>query len=306
MIFILGIERSATTWISSILDCHPRSEVLMEPLSGFNSRFLAWPSSRFSRIAEPEAKAAYFRREFKALRRHRHLLLTRFSNARFAWQFDLGLAELLVRKQRAPAPVNDFYELNFHRRGLPDAIAKEPPLQTVIKELRLNFNADLLPRIDDSARVVVAIREMASCVRSMQRQLQAGNLVDLQRDLQEEYGQVDLNVLADYWLRSYAALMQSLQAQDVPFTMVSHTELLHDARGRIGQLLAFLQWAPSPAVDRYIEASDRRGSGKHDTRRRRSEQLKQMEDDRAAIYPQIRAKAEEALRHPELKPHVRL
>jgi hypothetical protein len=296
MIFILGIERSATTWVANILDHHPKTDVYMEPLSGFNSRFEQWPA-RFTESQEIEEKARYFKKEFEALKEHHRFLFTLFSKSPAAWRRDLKWADFLIRKKLATDAVNDFYELNFHRKSREIQVDKNPPLQTVIKEVRLNFKADLIPYLDEQAKVLVTIREMASCVRSVMEQIKQGNLVELERDLNQRYGAISAQTICDYWFESYSSLIETLQNQSVSHRIVSHTDLLKNTAQTVDDMLAFLGLDISPGVREYLCQSNQPGSGRHSTRRSRTELLGRMQEDQNAIYPQMEEQLEKIRNH---------
>ena len=201
MIFILGIERSATTWVANIVDHHPATEVYIEPLSCFTSRFKKWPG-RFVYLENFDNKSAYFKKQFALIAKNKHLFCTRFSNSREAWAIDLYLSDILVRKNMAGNRIKDFNELNFHRKDQRFFVKKEPPLHTVIKEVRLNFNAGLIAAIDAEAKVLIPIREMASCVRSILSQLEQGHLVELKKQLVQKYDTISPQTIARYWYDS--------------------------------------------------------------------------------------------------------
>lgn len=286
MIYILGTERSASTWVANILDHHPQMDVYMEPLSSFNSRFKNWPN-RFERIDDIEQKADEFKIEFDIQRKHNRFFLTRFSDSSKAWQTDLRLAHFLVRKKLAPDPVRDFVELNFHRKNRQLAVKKKKPLQTVIKEVRLNFNVALISALDASPKVIVTIREMASCVNSMMKFIGQGQLVDLKKDLEMEYGKADFKILCRYWFESYSALLETLRNQKIPYEIVSHTELLKNSIVGSEKIFRFLDVLYAPQVKKYLESSDKAIEGIHSTSRNRKELLQQIQDDRKHIYSLI-------------------
>src|SRR5699024_11374203 len=107
MIFVLGIERSATTWVSNILDMHPGTELFMEPLSANISGFKDWPN-RFKKIQDLSDKAHYFREEFEQLKKRKRFLLTRISDTNLAWNTE----KMDGRKRGNNTPnANDYLKL---------------------------------------------------------------------------------------------------------------------------------------------------------------------------------------------------
>lgn len=303
MIFILGIERSATTWVASILDHHPKTDVYMEPLSNFISGFEQWPD-RFTKLDDLPERADYFNEQFAVLKNHRRFLLSRFSDSPTSWQFDLKAAEFLTQKKLATSATRDFLELNYHRKEGKMSVKKEPPLQTVIKELRLNFNAGLIPELDDSTKVLVTVREMASCVRSILQQFKQGNLVELKGDLIKKYGDISLPIVCRYWRESYAALFKTLSNKQISHQIVSHTDLLKSANQTVSKFLAFLDLDMTPGIQEFLAYSNQSGSGKHDTKRSREALLTQMQEDRELIYPKVGRELEQVEAHPILKNYI--
>ena len=303
MIFVLGIERSATTWVANILDHHPATEVFMEPLSSFTSGFKKWPD-RFTNLEEFESIASYFKEELKLVSKNKHLFYTRFSDSKQAWAIDLYLSDILVRKKLASNKIRDFLELNFHRKGQDFFVTKQPPLQTVIKELRLNFNAGLIGAIDVEAKILISIREAASCIRSILSQLEQGNLVELKKLLRQKYGSISPQTICRYWFESYSCLLKDVQKYDMEFEVVSHTELLESPRKTVEEFLQFLGLNITPSVINFLEYSDQAGAGKHSTKRSRDELIEQMQKDREMIYPNIGHELTAIKSHPILKNFV--
>lgn len=304
MIYILGIERSATTWTANILDHHPQLDVYMEPLSDFNARFKDWPN-RFSKLQNPEERTHEFRKEFEILKRHRRLFLTRLTDSPQTWRSDLKLAQLLARKKLAPGFVKDFLETNFHRKGRTISLTKQEPAQIVIKELRLNFNASLIPLIDNKPKVVVLIRDMASNVRSVMTYMDQGYLTELKSDLEKHYGKIDPKILCTYWIESYNELITTLQHHKIPYKITSHTDLLEKPGEATKKIFHFLNLPVAETVSKYLEISDDSSRGVHSTNRNRENLLKQIKKDQNYIYPLVEEELKKIKQHPFLKQYIR-
>src|SRR5699024_7018333 len=238
MVFILGIERSATTWVANIVDCHPQAEVFMEPLSRYTSGFKAWPD-RFVRIDDSERMATMFASEFEKLKKHKRFFFSRWFNQPWAWRVDFSLADA-ARKKIQVNRVEDFLELNFHRRSEVFFLPKEPTPDTVIKELRLNFNASIIRQLDKASTIIMVVRDMASNICSMQKQLDEGNLVELKQALFNRYGTIDYESLCNYWWESYRSLLHSLDQLGMNYLIIDHTDLLTDTKTTVEQLFQFM------------------------------------------------------------------
>lgn len=305
MIFIAGIERSASTWVSNLLESHPDTEVFMEPLSVFTTRFQKWPN-RFEVIDDPDEKASYFRSELSVLKGRKRWLLTRLSEQSAAWNIDLTLAEFLVRKNLASDHLTDFFELNFHRKDSYQWFPKSDSGRVdVVKTLRMNFNPLLFERIDPASKVIITVRDMASNVRSILKQMEQGNLSELETVLAEKYGSVNVNTVFRYWRDSYNSLFSYTDSAATEIYIFDHTEMLFNPEKIVHELMEFTGLKKSRSVQSYLEASNRSGQGIHNTNRSHSKLLNQIEQDKEYIYPRIDESLLSTDLHPQLEKRIR-
>lgn len=300
MIFILGIERSATTWLSNLIDAHPSTNVFVEPMSDFTARFKKWPD-RFEQIEDLEQRANYFLSEMDIIRKHKKWLFTQWSQSKNAWQFDLWLSNYLVRKGIAGESARDFSEINFHRKG-EAPITKDRVLTTeVIKELRLNFNARLIPHLGSGNKVLVSVRDFAANIQSIIKQIKQGNLSELHSLLLNYYGSVDEKTAYRYWLESYNTLIGDLEEADIPHIIANHNELLKNPEHTIEQLSDFIGLEHPQAILDYLRSTDTSGQGLHNTNRQHSKLLEQSRLAREEILPKLEGIFEIDELHPELR-----
>jgi hypothetical protein len=255
-------------------------------------------------VENHEELARYFDQEFEKLKKHRRFLLSRFSDSAKAWRIDLRWAKKIARKWEASTAASDFLELNFHRKNRRFSVEKQEPPQTVIKELRLNFNAGLISKLEQQGNIIVVIREMASCVRSILGQMNKGNLIELKKDLAQQYGEITPQTLCSYWVDSYSALLRDLQSDSTSFKLVAHTDLLYRTDATVKDMLSFLNLELHPTVNHYLSWSDQSGAGKHNTMRNRQQLMKQMQEDRKKIHPEVETQLQEIRKHPVLKKFV--
>lgn len=300
MVFVLGIERSATTWVSNILDMHPATELYMEPLSQNTSRFEKWPD-RFTKIENPAEQARYFREEFGYLKDRKRLLFSRMSDANWAWKADMKIGQKLW----AFSPfARDFFELNFHRRQTSGYPAKsENPLQ-VIKEVRLNFNSPLIKQIESNAQVVIILRNYAATVQSIEKQIKRGNLKELSQLLRDKYGNTNIETIFDYWAQSYNTLLHDIDAIKLDYLLIHHEDLITTDRESTANLLDFLGLYSASSVYEYLNASNKSGSGKHNTNRSHAEILEQNRQAERTLYPQLADRITNTEFHPALQDSV--
>lgn len=297
MVFVLGIERSATTWASNILDMHPATELYMEPLSQNISRFKNWPD-RFTNIEDPAEKARYFRSEFTHLKNRKKLLFSRIKDADWAWKSDMKIAQ---KFWRILPFARDFFELNFHRRdpsGYPSK--SKNPLQ-IIKEVRLNFNVPVIRKIDRDARVIVILRNYAATTQSIQKQIKKGNLKELSRLLQGRYGNTDTEAIFDYWAQSYNSLLYDLDTEKIDYLLIQHSDLITSGKETVQSIFDFLGLDLTPSVYEYLDVSNKRGSGKHSTNRSHAEILEENRKAERTLYPQLAERIAKVELHPALQ-----
>src|SRR5699024_7242617 len=232
MVFVLGIERSATTWVSNILDMHPGTELFMEPLSTNISCFSDWPN-RFKKIEDLSGKARYFREEFEQLKKRKRFLLTRISDANLAWNADM----MAARKCWKISPrARDFFELNFHRLKGWEYPSKSANPIPVIKELRLNYNTELIPKISPTAKVIVILRNYAGNIRSIEHQFKQENLQELAELLRAKYGNTDVTAIFDYWATSYNTPLNALEKNGTEFMILQQEELIRSGKKYANEL----------------------------------------------------------------------
>lgn len=300
MVFVLGIERSSSTWISNILDMHPGTEVYMEPLSENTSRFAHWPV-RFVKMDDLPSKARYFREEFEQLKKRKRFMFSRLFDKGLAWKIDIMLAR---RLWGISGRARDFFELNFHRAEVKRFPPKSQKTETVIKELRLNFNAALIPHIDRDAKVIVILRNFASNIRSIEHQIEAGNLKGLAAILKKRYGNADIHAIFDYWATSYNTLLSDLDEHNVDYLLVKQEELIRREKPTIEGLLEFLDLQPAETLYDYVSASNKSGEGKHTTNRDHEAILEKDRQAEKELRPMLEEQISGMDLHPLLKKHI--
>ncbi|NGP89792.1 sulfotransferase [Fodinibius halophilus] len=300
MVFILGIERSATTWVSNILDMHSGTELYMEPLSERTSRFKQWPN-RFTKIEDLPGRAQYFQEEFTYLRERNKFFFSRLSDADLAWQLDFLIAEKLWR---ALPLARDFFELNFNRKGTREYPSKRISTVDIIKEVRLNFNTSILKYIHPNIKVVVVLRNYAANVQSVARQISKGNLSELAELLQNHFHDINEQTIFDYWANSYNHLLKDLDEEKISYFVLRQKDLIQSGEETIDDLLSFLELSPEPSVYNYISRSNVSGAGKHNTKRSHNKILEQNSQAQNKLYPKIAEQIDTTDWHPVLHKEI--
>lgn len=300
MIFILGIERSATTWLSNLFEAHPKTMVYVEPLSRLTGQFENWPD-RFSKISDKENMAEYFLDEFENIRNHKTWLLTKFFSVPLAWKFDLWFSNFLVRKNLAVTAARDFSEINFHRKNQLYVKKSDFIEHEIVKELRLNFNADIIKYIDGDARVLVIVRNVFANIDSIIQNMKKGNLQELKESLLRHYGEINLEVVYKYWRDSYNSLLNTLDKSEMAYMVVNHTDLLKNPKEEVKQLADFAGLEDYSSLVEFVSSSNTKGEGIHNTNRNHRALLKRNREAERNILPHIQELIEKDSLHPKLR-----
>ena len=279
--FILGCERSGTTWLANMVDSHPRTMLFMEPFAPFARLFPSIPN-RNVYVARPDERSiAAVRAGFTSLEHHKYPLLYRPGRPRLARRLDdavMGLGDLVARGvgRHSPPLVGRARLLNLHLRELPlSQHPRKAPEATLLvtKELRLNFKVRLLAEAFPDARFVAVIRDPAAEIASIMRFRSRGGLRELASALKSFFGLVaNEPALARYqelvkdadseqcrerslliwWAVNYDRLLRDLSEVGAESMVVRHEELAA-APGAVAQdILAFLGLPTDRAVERFV------------------------------------------------------
>lgn len=297
MVFVLGVERSATTWVSNILDMHPGTEVYMEPLSINISVLRDWPN-RFNKIENSSEKARYFLEELNIIKDRKKFLLGLISDADWAWKIDMNMGK---KFWNISSRARDFFELNFHRRGVTGYPPKSKNPLLVFKELRLNYNAPLIKKIDPDAKVVVVVRNYAANVKSIAKQIERGNLLELAALLEKRYGGTSLKNIFDYWSSSYNTLLNDLDDEGINYLLVKQEDLIKSGDETVNQLFNFVSLTPVSSVYNYLEASNTAGNGKHSTNRNHNDIIEENKRAEKELNPVLAEQIKSIEWHPSLR-----
>ncbi|WP_251923645.1 sulfotransferase domain-containing protein [Salinibacter ruber] len=278
--FVLGVERSATTWISNILEAHPRTCVYMEPLGSHVSGFDCWPE-RFSRVQGMNHWAQYFQDEFARLKRRNRFLLTRYLDGEVVWEMDDLLASLADQYLNSSLG-KDFRGLNFHRLNNDFVFSSPECSLSIVKEVRLNYNPEIIRYINNDAKVIVVVRGYGAVVESIYKHFRKGNLVDLKSEMKKYRKKITRRAIFKYWYESYNTLLNRLDKDNVEYKVIKHKEILKKSKN-IEEVLRWLGMDGSGKVKEYIEKSNRKGRGKHSTCRDASHLLEKAQKSKMRI-----------------------
>ncbi len=280
-VFLLGCERSGSTWLANIFDSHPDVELWMEPFADYAGLFPGVPDRNgWLGEATPALEAA-LHEGYARLPGLKYPLLHRPGGALQLRRIEQALLcsarRWLRRGLRMNLAALERYEL-LQLNALETPVAQLTRKQAapgcrVTKELRLNFKVGLLRGCFPEARFVVAMRHPGAQVASILSWMERGRLGELTRALTPFEARVREQKrlapfakalaglpsagtregrLAAWWAINYSVLLGDLEAGGVEHRVVHHEKLSEATATEVSGLLAFAGLAPNAAVDRYL------------------------------------------------------
>jgi hypothetical protein len=340
-VFILGCERSGSTWLGNILDAHAGVEFWMEPFAPYAKIFPGFPDRNIHVARPEEGDCAIIRARWPRLTRYKYPLLRRHDRALSLRAVDQLLGGAIVaasNRLRIPTPavINRYQLLNLNRSEIPirSQTRKAGAVELVaVKELRLNFKAAVLREVFPASRCLVTIRHPGAQLLSILERFATGSLRELFASLEGFFTAAahqarfasfheELRLLpasssmADrlilWWLINYNTLLEDLDARGLPWKLVPHEGLCADPRGVVQEVFAFADLRVDDGVRRYLEFSTtgaQRSASPLDTVRRSREYSKSRIDQAS---PEIMESVQRTLRscvagdtlHPSLRRYL--
>ena len=282
VIFILGTQRSGTTWLANIFDSHPECLHYYEPFAPAYKLFPYFPHE-FRRVTPPaEALATWLRTDLPRLELHRSKLFDpiHFTHRQFeleAWL--MGKLETMCRRLHlTPLRFAAQYNLlHLNRLGQrPLAYFPKSEIRIIaIKEVRLYFKVPFLADAIAQARFIHVVRHPAAVVSSMEHQMSQGRLIEIKahigRFVAEVRAQDGLaqhasvlararegnrtDALAAYWRVANEQLERDLSAIPQRSLSIVYEGLATDPLARTTDMLAWSGLTMAPATDAYVRAS---------------------------------------------------
>ena len=283
LLFVLGTQRSGTTWLANIFDSHPDCLHFYEPFAPAYGIFPYFPSEFI--YVEPPAPglAARVRHDLPRLVEKRSRLFDPVHASRRQFETEawlMGQIETWGRRSRlgAPAFASQFNLLHLNRIGQhPVAyFEKSDHIRlTAIKEVRLYFKLPFLAYTFPDARFVHVIRHPAAVVQSMMNFLQRGRLVEIRDQIEHftttvgaqdrfaayrpllarvERGSLP-EKLAAYWRVANETLASDVAAAGARALPLVYERLASDPIERVSDLFRWCGLPESAATDAYVRGS---------------------------------------------------
>jgi hypothetical protein len=284
LIFILGCERSGSTWLLNILDAHPSTLFFMEPFADYLAIFPEFPHRNFYLERSYEELEEIVRRKLNSLERLKYPFLYRPGRPTCLLTLEKACLRGWRRMRTRPFAEEPLFlqrynslSLNTHRTNSGLAVRKQFTERRVtgIKELRINFKIPFFARLYPSAKYLVTIREPGAQICSIVERMQRGSLGELRRSLltlkyhlraNERFakywdvaaGWETLDIkhqLALWWLINYEVLIGDLRAYGLDFQIVGNEDLSESPRERAADIFRFCDLEMTETVSDYITRS---------------------------------------------------
>jgi hypothetical protein len=283
LLFVLGTQRSGTTWLANIFDSHPDCLHFYEPFAPAYGIFPYFPNEFV--YVEPPAPglAARVRHDLPRLVEKRSRLFDPIHASRRQFETEawlMGQIETWGRRSRlgAPAFASQFNLLHLNRIGQhPVAyFAKSEHIRlTAIKEVRLYFKLPFLAATFPDARFVHVMRHPAAVVNSMMNFLKRGRLVEIRDQIEHFTGTVGAqdrfesyrpllsrvergslpDKLAAYWRVANETLAADVAAAGARALPLVYERLASDPLERVAELFRWCGLSGAEATDAYVRES---------------------------------------------------
>ena len=276
--FILGCERSGSTWLSNVLDAHPGIEFFMEPFADYADLFPGLPSRNIHLNHENDALAKVVSEDWEHLQRVKYTLFYNRKRNLYWKKIDRlvisGLQIIGLSKR-----IKQFQLLNMNLNNVPikwQSKKTAMPTLTVTKELRLNFKVGLIQRVFPQAKFIIIARHPGAQVASIMKLFQRGHLGELRKSLHSLYGDLrkskykvkylayfkelggdpDMReLLLLWWLINYETLIEDCKRYGVDYKVVFNEDLSTYPAEHYQEILSFIGLDFHPAVRAYLAHS---------------------------------------------------
>ncbi len=283
LLFILGTQRSGTTWLSNIFDSHPDCLHFYEPFAPAYGLFPYFPEE-FQFVEPPSPYLAErLRADVPALVAKRSRLFDPVHASRREFLFEarvMGALEALNRylKSEHLQFAAQFNLLHLNRIGQ-EPFAWFEKSETIrlraIKDVRLYFKVLLLADVFPDARFLHVLRHPAAVLSSMDRYLKQGRLVEIRDNIHlfadtvreqrrfESYDGLLARVqagplhekLAAYWRIANESIEEQFGALGDRARTIVYEDLATDPLARVSEILSWCGLAMAPATDAYVRRS---------------------------------------------------
>jgi len=282
--FVLGCERSGSTWLSNVLDAHSDVEFYMEPFADYANLFPGLAGRNIYMDHCSNGVANILVEGYKRLPCNKYLFFYSRERSLYWKSIDSFIANLLVRIGRWKhlkilSRTNQFNLLNLNLKNVPIKwqVKKNGPFEVVVtKELRLNFKVGLIRKIFPQAKYIIIVRHPGAQVASILRLFKRGNLSELRKSLHSLYEHLNASdrfekysnyyqcfdvgcdvkgMLLLWWLINYETVIGDCRRFGVDYKVVYSEDLSEDTESEYRKIFSFLGLDFTQDVKNYIAYS---------------------------------------------------
>jgi len=282
-IFILGTQRSGTTWLTNIFEASPDTSVFLEPFAPPTRIFPEFPKTNLF-IDKGNDDIDYIIQKQMAKRLLKHKSFIPFTSLLFPNLFTIErkIVNAWIKNKLRGLPhhvkshIKKFYALNYHKMEnvFPIYHKYGNPQYWVIKELRLAGKLPAFTKNLSDAHYVVIIRHPTATVNSILNWFEKNRLGELRKDLRDYITDLEsqsisklykdqiqicktgnlVKILALYWRISYETIVAELSGNP-NLHVIIYEQLVSEPKKIIEQLFHDIGISWSSSIDDYLEFS---------------------------------------------------
>ncbi len=253
-VFILGLQRSGTTWLANIFDASPNVLFFMEPFAPAYGIFPEFPEASYFWRGSSNYLCDLLQNEMpRRLLRYKSLLFRKSMIQPVLFRLERLFAGRLVRLL-SPGVLQDrirrFELLNLNRmeRSCPIYPKHPAPYIWVIKELRLAGKIPLLVNAFPNANFIVIVRHPCATVHSILAFFERNALPELRQEMGTFIDKISLQPIS----ASYQTLIERSRAGGLTHQLALYWRISYETMFRQlekhsrTQILVYEQLASSP------------------------------------------------------------
>ena len=279
--FILGCERSGSTWVSNVLDIHPDVEFIMEPFADYAKIFPGFPDRNVYLFSSNNDLMRIIEEGYSGLHKIKYSLFYKRGRPVFLHTIDSTVRYIYgkicqIINASPGIKWSQFDLLRLHLMEIPisEHIKKNTNYRlTVTKELRLNFKLKALSQSFPKAKYGITIRHPGAQISSILNLFKLGHLGELRRSLYsfldsvftgkrfEKYhglrSTIDSNseiedILLVWWIVNYEILIEDCKQNELDYQLFFHEDLSSDPIGGFEKMFSFLGLDYPEAVKQFV------------------------------------------------------
>ena len=283
LLFILGNQRSGTTWLSTIFDASPDTLLFVEPFAPQFKLFSTWPHEYLFINPDSATLQQILHAELPNLISRKSFFYKRPDISRSQFLFETWIMELFfkmnlyLRSDRLRFAFQ-YHLLNLNRIRNQKTLffqKSSSPSTWVIKDLRLSAKVSLLAEAYQSAAFILIARHPVAVIASILDWFDRGNLQELHANVQFYLDAIEtqaiytpyldkikrfkngslIEKLAIYWMITNETTLAQFETIANPSKLLIYENLASNPKATVEELFGFAQLPLTAPVQDYISFS---------------------------------------------------